>query len=86
MIILKVHLPNGFWNKAGGVEFALSLAAGVLAILGIGPGGFSLDHLIGFGLAEPVVWVLLGIGLLGGLAAYGVSRVAAAPQTAPQQR
>ncbi|TME34504.1 MAG: DoxX family protein [Chloroflexi bacterium] len=86
VIILKVHLPNGFWNKAGGVEFALSLAAGVLAILGIGPGGFSLDHLIGFGVAEPVVWVLLGIGLLGGLAAYGVSRVAAAPQTAPQQR
>ena len=29
VIILKVHLPNGFWNKAGGIEFPLALAAGV---------------------------------------------------------
>src|SRR4029077_3692905 len=24
VIILKVHLPNGFWNKAGGIEFPLA--------------------------------------------------------------
>jgi putative oxidoreductase len=86
VIILKAHLPNGFWNKAGGIEFPLALAAGVLAILGVGPGAYSADRLIGFGLVEPILWVLLIVGLLGGLAAYGITRVAPATQPATQQR
>ena len=86
MIILKVHLPNGFWNKAGGIEFPLALAAGVLIALGAGPGAYSIDRLIGFGLVEPILWVLLIVGLLGGLAAYGITRIAPAAEPAPQQR
>jgi len=86
VIILKVHLPNGFWNKAGGIEFPLVLAAGVLVALGVGPGSLSADRLIGFGLVEPILWALLVVGLLGGLAAYGITRVAPAPQPAPEQR
>ena len=86
VIILKAHLPKGFWNKNGGVEFPLALAAGVLLTLGVGPGAYSIDHLIGFGLAEPVLWVLLAVGLIGGLGAYAITRVAPAPQPAPEQR
>ena len=86
VIILKAHLPKGFWNKNGGIEFPLALAAGVLAILGIGPGAYSADGLIGFGLVEPLLWVLLAVGLGGGLAAYGLTRVMPAPQPAAEQR
>jgi putative oxidoreductase len=86
VIILKVHLPNGFWNKAGGIEFPLALAAGVLIALGVGPGAYSIDRLIGFGLVEPILWVLLIVGVLGGLAAYGITRIAPAAEPAPQQR
>lgn len=86
VIILKVHLSKGFWNKNGGIEFPLALFAGTIAVLGVGPGSVAVDNLIGFGLVEPILWALLLLGLLGGLAAYGVTRVAAAPQPAPQQR
>jgi putative oxidoreductase len=86
VIILKVHLPNGFWNKTGGIEFPLALAAGVLVALGVGPGSLSVDRLIGFGLVEPILWALLIIGLLGGLAAYAITRIAPAPRPAPEQR
>jgi len=86
VIIVKVHLPNGFWNKASGIEFPLALAAGVVAVLGVGPGGYSADRLIGFGLVEPVLWVLLVIGLLGGLGAYAVTRVGPATRPATEQR
>jgi len=86
VIVLKAHLPKGFWNKNGGIEFPLALAAGVLVILGVGPGSYSIDRLIGFGLVEPLLWVLLVIGLGGGLAAYGITRLAPAPQPATEQR
>jgi putative oxidoreductase len=86
VIILKVHLPNGFWNKASGIEFPLALAAGVLVVLGLGPGADSIDRLIGFGLVEPILWALLIVGLLGGLAAYAITRIAPAQQPAPEHR
>jgi putative oxidoreductase len=86
VIILKAHLPSGFWNKAGGIEFPLALVAGVVAILGVGPGALSIDRVIGFGLVEPILWVLLVVGLAGGLGAYALTRVAPAPQPAAQER
>jgi putative oxidoreductase len=86
VIILKVHLPNGFWNGQKGYEFPLALAAGVVAILGIGAGALSIDAAIGFSLAEPVLWLLLAAGILAGLAAYGVSQVLEPAQPATQQR
>ena len=86
VIILKVHLPNGFWNSARGYEYPLALAAGVVAILGIGPGPFSVDHAIGFGLPEPLLWLLLLLGFLGGMVSHLLAHPGPAPQTAPQQR
>jgi putative oxidoreductase len=86
VIILKAHLPSGFWNKAGGIEFPLALTAGVVAILGVGPGAYSIDRLIGFGLVEPILWALLVIGLGGGLAAYGLSRIAPTPSPVTEHR
>ena len=47
VIVLRVHLPKGFWNSKGGIEFPLQLLAGSLLILLGGPGVFSLDAVLG---------------------------------------
>jgi putative oxidoreductase len=86
VIILKVHLPNGFWNGQKGYEFPLALTAGVVAILGVGPGALSVDAAVGFSLAEPVLWLLLAAGILAGLASYGLTQVMQPTQPATQQR
>ena len=86
VLVLKVHLPNGFWIANRGIEFGLSIGAGAVAILGVGAGSLSVDHAIGLALAEPVLWLLLVVGLAGGLAAYGVSLLAEAPRPATSER
>jgi putative oxidoreductase len=85
VLTLKVHLRNGFWNANHGVEFGVALGTGALALLGVGPGSLSIDHAIGFALSEPVLWLLLVIGLVGGVASYGVSQLAGAPRAAAMQ-
>ncbi len=86
VIILKVHLPNGFWNGQKGYEFPLALAAGLLAVLGVGAGRFAVDAAIGFTLATPVLWLLLAAAVLAGLASYGISQAVQPAQPATQGR
>jgi putative oxidoreductase len=86
VLILKVHLPRGFFSTNGGIEFGLALGAASVAILGTGAGTLSVDHVIGFALAEPALWLLLVVGLVGGAAAYGISLLAPAPQPAAEHR
>jgi putative oxidoreductase len=86
VIILKVHLPKGFFSTKGGIEFPLSLTAGLLAVMGIGPGPYALDSAIGYGLPEPALWLLIALGLVAGVAAYGLTLVAAPPEAAAQHR
>jgi uncharacterized membrane protein YphA (DoxX/SURF4 family) len=38
VIIGHAHWAQGFWNGKNGIEFPLTLAAGVLAIALVGPG------------------------------------------------
>ncbi len=72
VIILKVQLPRGFWNSKGGIEFPLSLAGGLLGILLIGAGGFSIDGLLHLGLMSEgwVKWIGAIAGIGGGVAIY----------------
>jgi putative oxidoreductase len=72
VIILKSHLPRGFWNRDNGFEFPLSLAAGIVAIGLIGPGGVSLDAAFGLVPADGVRLGAIALGLLGGAAALAV--------------
>lgn len=42
--IFKVHLPNGLWSTANGMEYPLVLLAVVIGLALTGAGAFSLDH------------------------------------------
>ncbi len=72
VIILKVHWQKGFWNSKGGFEFPMTLLAGAIGILLIGPGGISIDGLLKFGLfAEGwVKWLGLILAVGGGIGIY----------------
>ena len=65
----SVHLPKGFWNSKGGLEYPLTIATVFAGIALAGPGRFSLDHAIGWQ-QSTWVWgvVAVGVGLLAGLA------------------
>ena len=86
VIILKAHLPKGFWNRDGGFEFPLALAAALIAILGVGAGAYSIDTTIGYGLPEGARGLLLAIGLIGGAASYWLTQMAPAQESAAQNR
>jgi hypothetical protein len=73
VIVALVHLPKGFWNSNGGVEFPLSLAAGVVALAGTGSGSTSLDAALGLSYSAEVRGVLIAVGVLGALVALAIS-------------
>lgn len=41
--IATVHLPKGFWNGNGGIEFPLALIAMALTLVFAGPGRYSVE-------------------------------------------
>jgi len=45
--IAKVHAPKGFFVQNGGYEYNLVLIVAALAVAAMGPGRYSLDHLLG---------------------------------------
>jgi putative oxidoreductase len=45
--IAKVHGPKGFFAQDGGFEYNLVLIIAAVAVAAVGPGAFSLDHLLG---------------------------------------
>ena len=77
VIISTVHLPKGFFNAAGGFEFPFVLGGGALALLLTGPGSISVDDALRLAFPADIRVGLLVIGVLGGLAAYAVSRASA---------
>jgi putative oxidoreductase len=76
-----VHVPKGFWNKNGGVEFPLQIAAAALALSLTGPGTYSFDNLLRIALPEPATWIVLAVGLIVALAAGLQSRRQASRKT-----
>src|SRR5438105_5005293 len=47
--ILVVHLRNGIWSAADGLEFPLLMLASVYVVSALGPGTLSLDNAFGIG-------------------------------------
>jgi putative oxidoreductase len=85
VIIVKSHLPRGFWNRDNGFEFPLALAAGIVAIGLVGPGTISLDAALGLVPDDTLRLGALALGLVGGLATLAVpTLVKPAPEGAAQ--
>ncbi len=81
VIILRVHLPLGFWNAKGGIEFPLQLFAGTVVTLTAGPGAIALDSVLGILPVEVTLrFALVAITIVGALLAIASQRVGAAQQ------
>jgi putative oxidoreductase len=80
--IVKAHLPKGFWSSKGGFEYPLILWVVPFALGLGGPGNYSLDHLIGWPVNQPVAFVIVSVVLMAAL--YVVIRVSK-PLPAPAQ-
>jgi putative oxidoreductase len=85
--VALVHWPKGFWNTKGGFEFNLLILAAVAAIAVAGPGAYSIDHVLGINLPEPLTIVVGTVATVAGVAVALITRAPKAvteskPQTA----
>ena len=78
--IIKVHVPKGFWNHDGGMEYPLVLAVLAFVIGLVGPGWYSLDRAFGVRLPEPQTYIVVLV-LTAFFVIYAVTRPA--PQKQP---
>jgi putative oxidoreductase len=78
--IATVHWPHGLFAQNNGFELPLLNIAGAAAIALIGNGAYSLDTALALSWPVQVIWVALGLGVLGGFANLAVRH--AAPATA----
>ena len=67
--MISVHWRNGLFAATGGVELPLLYATGAFGIALAGFGPFALDSLLGIATAwtPSRTWLVLAIGLLGGI-------------------
>jgi putative oxidoreductase len=81
---LTAHKGNGFLNSNNGFELPAAYAAGALALAFTGPGGYSLDALLGLsGVWTPErAWMVIGVALLGALGSLALRKPAPAPVAA----
>lgn len=81
---VTVHLHNGFLAQNNGYEMPLLYAAGALAFAFAGFGGISLDAVAPIPVLDQpaVAWILIAIGVVGGLV---VSATRRAPQAGHQR-
>ena len=82
--VVKVHLANGIWAANNGFEYNLVLVAIAFAVTAVGPGNWSLDHVLSLDLSG-AGWALgaLGAGLIGGLGALAQTRLVRSRQQPP---
>jgi putative oxidoreductase len=79
--IVVVHVPKGWWNANGGVEYVAVIAASALAVALTGAGAYSLDALFNLTYATWLVPAWLGLMAVGVIVAL-VSRMVTSEATA----
>jgi putative oxidoreductase len=81
---VSVHLKNGLFAMANGIELPLLYGAAAAALALTGPGRYSLDALLGLGpfWTPALTWTALGLGIVGGVANLAMRRPAPASVTA----
>ena len=86
VMIWQVHLPKGFWNSRGGIEFPLTLGAIAVALAAIGPGAFSLDRAFGLVYPGDVQAAALVVGVAGAIVALLLPRLVVPMSAAAEPR
>jgi putative oxidoreductase len=78
----SVHWQHGLFAMSNGIEVPLLYGAGAAALALTGPGAYSIDAAVGLAsLWTPALtWIVLALGVLGGLANLALRRTA--PHTA----
>ncbi len=82
-IVVRAHLPRGFWNSRGGIEFPLQLLAGSLLVVASGPGAIAIDPALGIDLGP---WWRAGsllVAVAGALVAMAIARPRPQPGAQP---
>ena len=74
--IATVHWPHGLFAQNNGYELPLINAVVVAAIALIGNGAYSVDALLGLSWPAEVVWIALGLGIIGGFANLAIRKTA----------
>jgi putative oxidoreductase len=82
-IVVRTHLPRGFWNSKGGIEFPLQLLAGSLLVAASGPGAIALDPALGIDLGPWWRAGFLAVAITGSLFAMVIARPQPAPPPTP---
>jgi putative oxidoreductase len=75
-----VHWQNGLFAQNGGIEVPLLNAVVAAAIALTGHGAYSLDAALGLSWPQPVIWVVLALGVLGGFGNLAIRKTGASPQ------
>ena len=74
--IATVHWSHGLFAQNGGFELPLLYAATAAALALIGYGAYSLDGALQLSWSDSVVWTMLGLGVIGGLANLAIRKTA----------
>jgi putative oxidoreductase len=75
-----VHWQHGLFAQNNGIELTLVYSVAAAAIALIGNGAYSLDAALGLSWPAEVVWIALGLGVIGGFANLAIRKTA--PTTA----
>lgn len=83
--INRVHFAKGPWVMNGGYEYNAVLIAAVLALAETGPGGLSVDRLLGEE-RKGARWaaLALALGIIGAAGAHVAAELAPVPEPAPE--